>query len=46
MTNKPSFDGLKTGLSFTKPQNIEKTSQDKVSVNTPNRSTPSPRGHA
>lgn len=45
MTNNPSFEGLKTGFSFTKPQNTAK-SEDKVSVNTPNKSTPSPRGHA
>lgn len=45
MERNPSLDGLKTGISFTRPQNVDKT-QDKVSVNTPNTSTPSPRGHA
>lgn len=45
MANNPSFDGLKTGLSFKKPQDSVKP-QDKVSINTPNASTPSPRGHA
>lgn len=45
MANNPSFDGLKTGFSFKRPQNTDK-SQDKVSVNTPNTTTPSPRGHA
>lgn len=46
MGNKPSFDGLKTGLSFTKPTSTKTTSQDKISVNIPQKSTPSPRGHA
>lgn len=45
MAKNPSLDGLKTGFSFTKPQSVEKT-QDKVTVKSPNTSTPSPRGHA
>lgn len=45
MERNPSLDGLKTGLSFEKPKSVGKT-QDKVSVKSPNTSTPSPRGHA
>ena len=45
MANGPSFDALKTGISFSRPQSVE-TPQEKISVNTPNKSTPSPRGHA
>lgn len=42
---KPSLDGIKPGFSTKQAQNVDE-SQNKVSVNTPNKPTPSPRGYA